>query len=161
MQKYSQINIHDPISKFDIRDVPGDNSCMFHAISKQLHHYSIQELRNLVANSSDKIYPDFQDYVKSVRDPSIWGNDIALAILAKLLKITFIVYRKQRYQIISNMAWNIYSPHQETTPNTTQFIYLYNDSHATHFMYLVPKTQFKSDIEEFTYKLYQNHINNI
>ena len=127
---------------FTKQDVPNDNSCMFHAILKQIKNNhsmtDVQNLRNLVVEYQNELDISFHDEIKRMKNVHVWGNDIALAIISNRLNLCIHVYRNKNWQIIDQNTINIYRKNKEkpTENMCSKTIYLWND--GRHFQILKP-----------------------
>jgi hypothetical protein len=103
-QKY--ISEHLKELNLNTVSIRSDGSCLYAAILKsQTGHVSesqiVSELRENVAEFLEKhqenyagfIEGDFTNYLKGVRDGSLWGGELELTIISKLLNIEVIVVK--------------------------------------------------------------------
>ena len=89
--------------------IRSDGSCLYAAILKsQIDNLSesqtVSELRENVAEVLEKnqenyagfIEGDFTNYLKGVRDGSLWGGELELTIISKILNVEVIVVKWNR-----------------------------------------------------------------
>ena len=79
-------------------NIRSDGSCLYAAIIKSCTIHidkKVEELRNLVAtyleeNSDDYcgfVEGDFSEYLKGVKDGSLWGGELELTVISKILDL--------------------------------------------------------------------------
>ncbi|KAI5179616.1 ubiquitin thioesterase OTU1 [Nematocida sp. AWRm80] len=78
--------------RFEIHEVPSDNSCLFHSLSYLLSSKTSTELRQLVADTilqtPDKFVPFLEKdpgaYAKWITNPDIWGGATEITIISNI-----------------------------------------------------------------------------
>lgn len=110
-------------------EVPSDGSCLYAAVLKsmlvQAVGVDVSSLRGQTADVLERerdlyggfVEGDFGEYVVGVRDGSLWGGELELTIISKILntKITVIKWR----DVANSCETNNYSPSDAETTTAT------------------------------------------
>lgn len=155
--KYYLNKLVNPISLQDLKlswfmkeDVPGDGSCLFHAVGRQIQK-NPQYLRKVINNYAkvNKDDPLRDELLKIGSCPNEWATEAVFPILAQELNICFLIYRDvhpQQWEFVHKNLLHRYMNIRDDSPNDCNTVYIYGNN--MHFQILKPKPEHKDKIHE-------------
>lgn len=106
--------------KFEVKKVPGDGNCMFHAVIRALNlqHVGVSDLKKTLADHTSEKYPLREDFIETIRSDGEYGDEEVLHELSDILSINICVH------YVDNSDGIAYLQHSRKFPaDTIHFIF--------------------------------------